>query len=203
MTKLIIVRHCQAQGNLERFFQGNIDTDITPKGREQIDKTARMLSAEPIDIFYTSYKKRAIKTMEGINLYHNVPVVNDERLTEINAGKWEGMSLTDIEKQYPAEFDDWNNHPERFHAPGGESMSQVYDRVSSALRDIIRDNDGKTVCIVSHGCAIKCIMCYLHGWKVNNIGEVKLGTNMSVNVVEADQSMNTRIIMENHTDHLA
>ena len=80
MTKLIIVRHCQAQGNLERFFQGNIDTDITPKGREQIDKTARMLSAEPIDIFYTSYKKRAIKTMEGINLYHNVPVVNDERL---------------------------------------------------------------------------------------------------------------------------
>ena len=182
MTKLIIVRHCQAQGNLERFFQGNIDTDITPKGREQIDKTARMLSAEPIDVFYTSYKKRAIKTTDGINLYHNVPVINDERLTEIDAGKWEGMHLTEIAEVFPEEFDNWNNHPERFHAPDGESMAQVYDRVSSALRDIVRDNDGKTVCIVSHGWAIKCIMCYLHGYKVDDIGLIKLGTNTSVNI---------------------
>ncbi len=203
MTKLIIVRHCQAQGNLERFFQGNIDTDITPKGREQIDKTARMLSAEPIDVFYTSYKKRAIKTTDGINLYHNVPVINDERLTEIDAGKWEGMHLTEIAEVFPEEFDNWNNHPERFHAPDGESMAQVYDRVSSALRDIVRDNDGKTVCIVSHGCAIKCIMCYLHGYKVDDIGLIKLGTNTSVNVVKADSSMNTKIIIENYADHLS
>ena len=98
MTKLIIVRHCQALGNLERFFQGRIDSDITQTGRAQIGAVAELLSAEPIDIMYTSTLKRARLTAEGINVYHEVPLLIDERLSEINAGSWEGMLITEIEK---------------------------------------------------------------------------------------------------------
>ena len=162
MTKLILVRHCQAQGNLERFFQGKIDSDITPKGREQIAKTAEMLAAEPIDVFYTSDKKRARKSTDGINLYHNVPVVTDNRLTEIDAGLWEGRYLTDI----------------------------------------LSENKGKTVCIVSHGCAMKCMMCFLHGYKVDDIAKIPLGTNMSVNVVRYDDDMKPEFLMEGYSGHL-
>ncbi len=202
MTKLILVRHCQAQGNLERYFQGKIDSDITAKGREQIGRTAEMLSMEPIDVFYTSSKQRARKSTDGINIYHNVPVITDDRLTEIDAGEWEGTYLTDIEKKYPEQYDNWKNHPAVFHAPGGESMAQVYERVSKALDDIISENKGKTICIVSHGCAIKCMMCYLHGWAVDGISEVPLGTNMSVNVILYDDDMKPDFLMENYSDHL-
>ena len=181
MTKLILVRHCQAQGNLERFFQGKIDSDITPKGREQIAKTAEMLAAEPIDVFYTSDKKRARKSTDGINLYHNVPVVTDNRLTEIDAGLWEGRYLTDIEKEFPEQWDNWKNHPDVFHAPEGESMAQ---------------------CIVSHGCAMKCMMCFLHGYKVDDIAKIPLGTNMSVNVVRYDDDMKPEFLMEGYSGHL-
>ena len=120
----------------------------------------------------------------------------------MDAGKWEGRFLTDIEKEFPKEYSDWNNAPAVFHAPGGESMAQVYDRVSAAIDDIVRENDGNTVCIVSHGCAIKCMMCYLHGWKVSNIADVPLGTNMSVNVVRVEAGKPAELVMENYTDHL-
>ncbi len=203
MVKLILVRHCQAQGNLERYFQGKIDSDITQKGREQIGITAEVLSAEPIDVFYTSAKQRARKSTDGINFYHDMPVVTDERLTEIDAGKWEGRYLTDIEKEFPKEYDDWKNNPAVFHAPGGESMSQVYYRVSAALKDIIAANQGKTVCIVSHGCAIKCMMCFLHGWPVDRIAEIALGSNMAINVVKVHDNLTFEIVMENYTDHLS
>ncbi len=202
MTKLIIVRHCQAQGNLERFFQGRIDSDITSKGRAQIGAVTELLAAEPIDVFYTSSLKRARQTADGINVYHNMPVITDDRLAEINAGKWEGRYLTDIEKEFPEQYSNWCNAPALFHAPDGESMSEVYNRMKAAVDDIIKDNDGKTVCIVSHGCAIKCLMCYLHGWTVDNIAEVPLGTNTSVNVVKADGKSRPEIIIENYTDHL-
>ncbi len=202
MTKLILVRHCQAQGNLERFFQGKIDSDITPKGREQIALTAEMLAAEPIDVFYTSDKQRARKSTDGINLYHNVPVITDLRLTEIDAGLWEGRYLTDIEKEFPEQWDNWKNHPEVFHAPEGESMAQVYDRVSAALTDILNENKGKTVCIVSHGCAMKCMMCFLHGYKVDDIAKIPLGTNMSVNVIRYDDDMKPEFLMEGYSGHL-
>ncbi len=202
MVKLIIVRHCQAQGNLERFFQGKIDTDITPTGRAQIGAVSEMLCAEPIDVIYTTPLRRAQITAEGINVYHNVGIKIDARLAEIDAGLWEGRYLKDIEVEYPEQFDNWRNHPDIFAAPGGETMKQVYDRVSAAVNDIILDNDGKTVCIVSHGCAIKNLMCYLHGWDISRIGELPIGTNTSVNVVRAEGS-NFEIIIENHTDHLS
>lgn len=203
MTKLIIVRHCQALGNLERFFQGRIDSDITQTGRAQIGAVAELLSAEPIDIMYTSTLKRARLTAEGINVYHEVPLLIDERLSEINAGSWEGMLITEIEKNYPDEFHNWREEPAVFRAPEGESMSEVYDRMKAAVNDIIKANDGKTVCIVSHGCAIKCLMCYLHGWTVENVGNIPIGTNTSVNVVKADGINPPEIIMETYTDHLA
>ena len=195
--------HCQALGNLERFFQGRIDSDITQTGRAQIGAVAELLSAEPIDIMYTSTLKRARLTAEGINVYHEVPLLIDERLSEINAGSWEGMLITEIEKNYPDEFHNWREEPAVFRAPEGESMSEVYDRMKAAVDDIIKANDGKTVCIVSHGCAIKCLMCYLNGWTVENVGNIPIGTNTSVNVVKADGINPPEIIMETYTDHLA
>ncbi len=202
MTKVILVRHCQAEGNLKRFFQGTIDTDITDLGKEQIAKVAELLSNEPIDKLYSSPKKRALKTAEGINLYHELPIQIDEAIVEINAGDWEGVLLTEIEKTDPVQMNNWRNDPARFHAPNGESMAQVYERVKKALIQIVSDNPDRTVCIVSHGCAIKNMMCFAHGWEVDNIKEVPLGTNTSVNVVTFDDHLTPSILIENYIDHL-
>lgn len=202
MTKVILIRHCQAEGNLKRFFQGRIDTDITPKGREQISRTAEMLSAEPIDVFYSSSFIRARKTAEGINVYHECEIRIDNELAEIDAGDWEGKPLTEIEKLYPEQFDNWHHNPSVFAAPNGESMKQVYERVKNVLVKIINENKNKTICIVSHGCAIKNMMCFIHGYSVDNIKNVPLGTNMAVNVINFDDNMKPTIVIENDTEHL-
>lgn len=202
MTKLIIVRHCQAEGNLKRFFQGSIDTDITDLGKRQIESVAELLSDKHIDVMYSSPKKRALKTAEGINIYHNLPIKIDEEIVEIDAGSWEGVLLTDIEKIYPEQMDNWRNNPAKFHAPDGESMAEVYARVKKALLRIVSENKNKTVCIVSHGCAIKNMMCFAHGWEVDNIKQVPLGTNTSVNVVEFDEDFKPSVTIENYTEHI-
>lgn len=202
MTKIILVRHCQAEGNLKRFFQGKIDSDITPLGSKQIAQTADLLSNEPIDVIYSSPKKRARLSAEGINIYHQVEIKIDNRIVEIDAGKWEGVPLVEVEKLYPEQFYNWKNDPAQFSAPGGESMLQVYNRVKPALLSIISENKDKTVCVVSHGCAIKNMMCFAHGWEIDNIKEVPLGTNMSVNVLTFDDDIKPTIVIENYTDHL-
>lgn len=202
MTKIILVRHCQAEGNLKRFFQGKIDSDITKEGYRQIAQTAELLSVEYIDAIYSSSLIRARKTADGINVYHELPINIDDRLAEIDAGDWEGKLLTDIEKEYPKQISNWRNNPSVFEAPNGESMAEVYERVNSALKDIITANKEKTVCIVSHGCAIMNMMCFAHGWGVENIKEISLGTNMSVNVMKFDDNFNCKILMENYVDHL-
>lgn len=202
MTKVIIIRHCQAEGNLKRFFQGRIDTEITETGRKQIGQVMELLNAENIDEIYCSSLNRARRTADGINIYHELPIHIDDDLIEINAGDWEGISLTDISKKYPEQYDNWCNNPKNFVAPNGESMIQVYERAKNALIRIVKDNPNKTVCIVSHGCTIKNMMCFAHGWSFENIYKVPIGTNTSVNVVEFDDNMNCKIILENYTEHI-
>ncbi len=202
MTKMILVRHCQAEGNLKRFFQGRIDTDITELGAKQTAQTAALLSNEPIDVIYSSPKLRAMKTASGINIYHEVGIITDERLVEINAGEWEGVLLTDIERLYPVQWGKWKNEPSAFHAPGGESMRDVYDRVKSALLDIASENRGKTVCVVSHGCAIMNMMCFLHGLGVEDIGKITLGPNASVNAAVFDDELVPKVLFEGYAEHL-
>lgn len=202
MTKVILVRHCQAEGNLKRFFQGRIDTDITETGRKQIGEVMELLSAEPIDEIYCTSLTRARKTAEGINLYHELPIHTDDSLIEIDAGDWEGKLLTDIEKEFPEQYENWCSNQKDFAAPNGESMAQVYERVKNGLLNIVKQNPDKTVCIVSHGCAIKNMMCFAHGWTLENMDKVPLGTNTSVNIVEFDDNLQPKIILENYTDHL-
>lgn len=36
MTKIILVRHCQAEGNEKRFFQGRINTEITERVKDRL-----------------------------------------------------------------------------------------------------------------------------------------------------------------------
>ncbi len=202
MTKVIIVRHCQAEGNLKRFFQGKIDTDITPHGKKQIGQAAELLSREPIEEIYCSPLLRARKTAEGINIYHELPIHIENSLIEINAGEWEGKFLKDLEKMYPEQYYNWYNNPSVFKAPGGESMEQVYERVKKAILKIVLENKNKTVCIVSHGCAIRNMMCFAHGLEISDIKNISIGTNLSVNVVCFDDDLKPTVIVDNYTDHL-
>ncbi|MDD6490334.1 MAG: histidine phosphatase family protein [Clostridia bacterium] len=202
MTKVILVRHCQAEGNLKRFFQGRIDTDITETGRKQIGEVMELLSAEPIDEIYCTSLTRARKTAEGINLYHELPIHTDDSFLEIDAGDWEGKLLTDIAVEFPEQYENWCSNQKDFSAPNGESMAQVYERVKNGLLNIVKQNPNKIVCIVSHGCAIKNMMCFAHGWTLENMDKVPLGTNTSVNIIEFDDNLQPKIILENYTDHL-
>ena len=50
-----------------------------------------------------------------------------------------------------------------FQAPGGESTRQVYDRITSAIKQIVADNPQGTVAVVSHGFTIQVYLAALSG----------------------------------------
>lgn len=36
MTRIILIRHCEAEGNIKRVFQGHTDADISENGRNAV-----------------------------------------------------------------------------------------------------------------------------------------------------------------------
>ena len=65
MTKLILTRHGQSVWNAENRFTGWVDVDLSDKGVLEAEKSGQIIKELniKIDISYTSYLKRAIKTL--------------------------------------------------------------------------------------------------------------------------------------------
>jgi broad specificity phosphatase PhoE len=202
LTRLIFVRHCEAEGNTNGVLQGRTDSDISGNGAAQLELVSMRLRNEPFAAIYSSPLRRAYKTAQAINQYHNLTIQVDPRLSEIDVGVWEGRSWEEIAQENSEMLKIWNESPGSFRAEGGESMREVYERVWSAAQDIVRANEGKTVCVVSHGCAIRNFLCHAKGWPVDRIGEIDWCDNTAVSVVDFDEKMQAHIITMNDASHI-
>lgn len=202
MTELYIVRHCEAVGNVEKFFQGVIDTDITECGRLQLEKLAERFKNIHIDKIYSSPLKRAVKTAEAINKYHNLPINIHNKLIEIGGGEIEGVYWGDFDKTRPELEYNWNMRPHLFHPKDGESMESVYKRSWEAVLEIVSANKGKKVAVASHGCTIRNIMCHALGKPIEELCTVKWADNTGVfHLIFKDEEL-PEIVMYNDTSHL-
>lgn len=201
-TRILLVRHCEAQGNTNGTFQGDSDCDISGHGQKQLELLALRCRNVKIDALYSSPLKRAWATAEAINRYHCLPIHCEERLREINGGSLEGLRWEDLSKVAPEQEANWYTAPQDFCAPNGESMQQVYDRVWEAIRSIVRDNPGKTVCVTSHGCAIRNILCHALNKPLEQLNDVDWCDNTGISVIDFDAQGNPKAVLVNDASHL-
>lgn len=201
-TTIILVRHCEARGNHERIFQGATDCDITERGQRQLEVLSERFKTVSFDALYSSPLRRARRTAEAVNRYHGLPMQVESGLREINAGHWEGKRWADFPTLYPEEARDWNLTPWNFAPEGGETMREVFARMVNAVLGIVHKEQGRTVAVVSHGCAIRNLLCYAHGWPIERLNEVEWCDNTAVSVLEFAQDGSVTVILENDASHL-
>lgn len=201
MTKLYFIRHCEAEGNTRGVLQGRSDSDVSGNSAKQLELVSLRLRNVPFAAFYSSPLKRAFKTAQAIDRYHNLEIVKDRRLIEIDMGDWEGRSWADIEEEGTDMFRIWNESPCEFQAPNGESIREVCDRMWAAAQDIARANEGKTVCVVSHGCAIRTLLCRALGKPLHELGDLPWCDNTGVSVVEFEHEA-AHVVTMNDASHI-
>lgn len=202
MTTVYIVRHCEADGNLRRIFQGHTDAEISEKGAEQLRYLAERFRSVPLDAVYSSPLKRALLTADSINRYHGLPVETDAGLTEISGGCIEGLPWAELPVQYPEYARCWNLEPDRFEPKDGESMRQVYDRIWKTVTRIAAAHPDETIAVASHGCAIRNLLCRAKGLPIKQLNTVEWCDNTGVSILEFDESGRCRVALENDISHL-
>lgn len=202
MTKIFLVRHCEAQGNTSGVLQGRSDSDISGNSARQLELVAARLKDEPFAAVYSSPLIRAYKTAQAIAAPHGLAITKDPRLIEIDMGEWEGRSWADIAKDGRDELRIWNEEPGRFAAPGGESTAQVASRMWQAVAELAGKHRGQTVCAVSHGCAIRCLLCRALGKPLDSMQQIAWSDNTGVSVVEFDGEGNCSVPVMNDSSHM-
>jgi alpha-ribazole phosphatase len=83
-------------------------------------------------------------------------VVTDERLKELNFGRWEGQYWDEIRDP---QLQEWYDHWLDRKAGGAESFLDQYNRVSDFLEELLAKNY-RSVCLFAHGGTIRAALVY-------------------------------------------
>lgn len=159
--KLYFVRHGETDMNARNMFYGWYDADINAKGISQAEELREAFRQIHIDKIYASDLKRAYHTAEIIA--GGRPVETMPQLRELYYGKWENRTWEEMTEEDRVLLKKWRTDWQEMTMPEGEPFMDFYQRVVAGLEQIIKENKGKHVLVVSHNGALSAMHCHLTG----------------------------------------
>lgn len=105
MKRIVLVRHGESQWNKENRFTGWTNVDLSDKGVEEASNAGKLLKEQgfTFQIAYTSYLKRAIKTLNGVLDSMDldwIPVKKSWRLNEKHYGNLQGLNKSETAAKF-------------------------------------------------------------------------------------------------------
>ena len=207
MSKLILTRHGQSIWNAENRFTGWVDIDLSEKGVEEAEKSGDLIKKLniKIDISYTSFLKRAIKTLTTILQKNDLELKFNTawQLNERHYGSLTGLNKVETKKKigeeqfkkyrrswdvppppiqedskYLSNFSPLNGSIPIGMTPFAESLKNTYERVIPFYENEIKKNlaQNKNVLISAHGNSLRALCKYLFNISDTKINELEIPT---------------------------
>ena len=155
MSKLYLARHGESVFNLEGRVGG--DSELSPKGRNDAEHVAELLSVLELNTIYCSTLIRSIQTAEIIQKrFPLTPLVKLDKLKELNFGIAEGLTHLEFERLCPDLFNQRKKQWYQFKFPDGESYEMVWDRINVFIEELKKFSGNYLV--VAHGMVNKSII---------------------------------------------
>jgi len=164
---------------VERTLAGRMDgVPLTPDGVRQAGHAAKMLASAGVSAIYSSPIERAAETARMISEECGVPVTVDERLTEIDMGKFTGMTFEEVVSGHDDIFAKFYGGDVEIAHKGVETFEQVRRRVTGIVSEVASgggdaaaagsgggasDNDNGNAVLVTHMDPIKAMLGEIAG----------------------------------------
>lgn len=187
MTKIYIIRHAEAEGNLYKRIHGHYDSLLTELGYRQVEALEDRFRAVQIDAVYSSDLIRTRETAKAIYLPKDLPLIVSSELREVNMGVWEDLYWGEVEDEYPEQLYYYNTSPEKWQIEGGENYFELQSRIVSAVLRIAAENSGRTIAIFTHGAAIRALLGYILNIQPSNISTIQYCDNTAVALLNIDE----------------
>ena len=188
MGQIIFLRHGQAKNNTERILAGRTEgIPLTDTGIKQAEHTAQLLEHMNISAIYSSPIQRARHTAEIAGKHNSLDITIDDRLIELDMGKFTGMAYDEIFNSHGNVFMKFYNGELEIAHNGVETFSEVKKRVSGIVEHVIQKHADENVVLVTHMDPIKAMLSTIVELSPTNLFELIIA-NASLNIFrERDQ----------------
>lgn len=196
---IYIIRHGETYGNLNG--DGFTETDLTPKGIEQINALAERLKDKPITKIYSSPLIRAVKTASKIREHHKDTsyIIDCDLLEKGTDPNYCGLPSEEIYKI----CSDAKILPP--HSLGVEDDDIAYNRALNFIERIKQENDfDSVVAVVAHGTFNSYLISAALGFPFKqNFNFSHLNTGVSlICYIEENGVIKTKLKYLNDISHL-
>lgn len=182
MGSIIFLRHGQAKNNIERILTGRTPgIPLTEKGIDQAEKAAKFLEHMNISAIYSSPIERAKHTAEIVGKHNSLDVTIDDRLIELDMGKFTGVPYDDIFTSHGNVFMKFYNGELEIAHNGVETFSEVKKRVLGIVDHVIEKHPDQNVVLVTHMDPIKAMLSTVVDLTPTNLFELIIA-NASLNI---------------------
>ncbi len=158
MSRILLIRHGETEGQSSIRFHGATDVALSEEGRAQMRAAARALPDEAVRLVVASPLARA---WEGARIIRpRGPIVLESGFREIDFGRWEGLTAEEIERLDPSLYRVWREWAPGFEYPGGERRSDFRARVEAGLERVL-ERGARSMLIVAHKGVVRTIVDHL------------------------------------------
>jgi broad specificity phosphatase PhoE/ribonuclease HI len=169
LTTVVLVRHGRTHLTESKRIsgRGGENPKLSDLGRADAQSAAAAISKigksgpwshlNPISAIVASPIQRTVDTANIIANELGLSVSLNESIAEISFGDWDGFTNDEVREKWPLEFSAWQGAWD-VAPPNGESLSDFDSRLNQGLQEIVRQNAGKTVAVVSHVMPIRGII---------------------------------------------
>ena len=183
--ELHLVRHGQTVWNAERRIQGQLDSELDARGREQARALRPVLGALDIGAVYCSTSGRTRETLAlAVETLPERVDYRDE-LREIGLGVWQGRLWSEVERENPAMVEALREVSEGFDVDGAESYAELQRRGVAAIERIVAERAAETVLVVSHGALLKSVLAHYTGHALSELRTLPSLPNCAHSVLHA------------------
>ena len=182
LGQIIFLRHGQAKNNTERILAGRTEGfPLTETGIKQSEHTAELLKHMNISAIYSSPIERAKHTAEIVGKHNSLDVTIDDRLNELDMGKFTGMPYDEIFKSHGNVFMKFYNSELEIAHNGVETFPDVKKRILGIVDYVIEKHPNENVLLVTHMDPIKAMLSTIIDLSPTNLYELIIA-NASLNI---------------------
>jgi probable phosphoglycerate mutase len=181
---IIFLRHGQAENNTKRILAGRTEgVPLTKIGIEQAEQIGKYLKPIDISAIYSSPIERANNTAKIVAESNSIDYKLDERLTELDMGKFTRMPYDEIFAKHGNVFLKFYSNDPIISEHNVETFPHVQKRVMDMLDYTIKKHDQENVLLVTHMDPIKSVIAKVIDLKPLSLFELIIA-NSSLTIIK-------------------
>jgi len=185
---IIFLRHAQAENNTKRILAGRTEgVPLTKAGIEQAESIAKYLKPLDISAIYSSPIERASHTAEIVAKNNSLDYELDDRITEIEMGKFTRMNYDDMFAKYGNVFLKFYQNDPVISEHKVETFPDVRKRVLDIVDYVIKKHGNQNVVLVTHMDPIKSILSVVMDLKPKTLFELVIANASFTIIKEQDR----------------